>query len=297
MKFFDVADNTNHKVDLEKTAKKTKVFKNLPGIALVVIDENDQVIKVNSEFRKMFNNVNLKGGNWDDFFKKTFRKEKGLADTSNLFKNCNDILNDYIIHTSMDQSTGYRYGWIYKIPVDVMNKISLKRTALMESKKLDAYNFIEDEVFGKRLNWINNNLTLNDFQYADDCLLYANTNEAKMLLKDFVELLYGVLNLKTEDTKCSVEFSRGKNGLQLTGVFTNFNFSDGDFQANVSWHGRKMRLNDICKVMESRLPDLYTSIYVKNFRADHQSKLKITLNVNDIDGVRWHVSKGTVSDI
>lgn len=280
----------------KRAKKKINAFKNLAGVGIAVIDENDHIIKVNDTFKNMFSSVDSIGLSWDFFLNYSFKKERMYKSVPHIFKYRHDIHSDYIIHTNLDEKTGYRYCWIYKISSKLLGHMAQNRTALMESKKVDVYSLLEDAVYEKSGHWDNVNLNLVDTAFADDSYLYTNNTQAKKLINDYVELVYSLMNVKDVNCSANINLSRDESGLIISVKIENFDFVENDFKRYLKWNKSSLSLSEICNNIEQSLEDFYVSITLKNKKQRDISLLTIELGISDIDGVQWYKSNNQVRD-
>lgn len=288
--------NRSKKSTREEGEREVNVFKNLSGLGIVVIDENDRILKVNKTFSKMFSEVEYLGLAWESFLERNFKKERANKSMPHIFKYKNDIHSDFLIQTNMDRETGYRYCWIYKLNSQILNNIAQSRTMLMESKKFDVFNYIEDSIYKKSIRWENSRLKLKDTSFADDAYLYSSNKNARKLIDDYVEFVYSVINLKDVNSHASLELKREGQSLLVSAKIEDFNFQLSDFQTRLKWNGASLKLSEICHEIEHRLEELYVSVTLKNRKENDKSSLFIDLSISDVDGVQWHMADKKVDD-
>ncbi|WP_412473734.1 hypothetical protein [Halobacteriovorax sp. YZS-1-1] len=285
------------KSDNEASEKGIDLFKNLSGLGIVVIDDNDIILKANKVFTKMFSEVDAIGLAWEKFLQCNFKKERANKSMPQIFKYKNDIHSDFIMQTSMDRETGYRYCWVYKINSQLLNNIAQNRTMLMESKKFDVFNYLEDSIYKKSIRWENSSLKLLETTFADEAYLYSSNKDARRLIDDYVELVYSVINLKDIKSHANLILKREGQSLLISARIEDFNFQLSDFQTRLKWNGASLKLSEICHEIEHRLEELYVSVTLKNRKENDKSSLFIELNVADVDGVQWHKADNKVSDV
>lgn len=279
---------TQISADKANLQKKISLVNNLKDIAIVVIDENDVICKMNKEFKAMFAQESSAGTGWDTFMFNNFTRA-GKSDEANIYILKNDVNNRYILESSFDQSTGYRYCWFYKIPTTVLNTVSAQRSESLKSKKLDIFNLIEDSIYKKSIYWNNSEIKLRDIEYADEGNLYSNQEDAQVLIQDYIELIYSFLNLKQNNSSCEISMRRKFRGGDLVVVadFTNCNYSAIDFQNDFKWNGRNIKLKEICRELENRLTELKVSVAFGVEKVSFISDFRLELIISDMDGVRW----------
>lgn len=293
---YNKSKSINDDSDIVQGSYDLDLMENIPELAIAIVNEKNQIIHVNNYFSQMFDDelVNLE---WDEFIKISFNKETTGLSTPNIYRYKNDINNDYIIHTRIDMKTKYRYCWIHRIKSKTLLNIAKKRTSLMEQKRFDLYNCLENFIFQKSMRWQQSDIKLEDINYADEGYIYLKEDRAETIINDYIDFIYSIMNSKEVNSSARIKLNRLNNDLIISTEIDGFNYQVSDLHSTFKWKGKKTKLGAICRSIENLLSDIHISLTLKNRKNESSSLLFVELRISDLDGVKWLSKEEKIANV
>lgn len=268
-------------------------FKMIKGVGIIKLNSEGTVEFLNTDAKNAFGNI--VGSNWDQYFVSNFKKEEGLKTVNTFYKNVSDVSDDWMFESNTPRK-GKTVVTFKRIESRVITALSKSRNEVLESSKVLINDIVESIVLQKKSYWKRDIINVKESSYLSDCYFYGNEKDASQLVQLVLDVTSLLCRFKGEN-QASFEMKRDKKKMKFFVDIENLSLSAEDFNRVVRWNGQKINLSDLLKKIDNVSNNMNITTIVKNYSMDNRRGLKLEINVNDNESLKWYTFNYKVEQV